>query len=242
MTLQQFSRIASAPIDVVSEASGLSRLRWALADGLVITRRNLTHVRYLPEKLLNVTLQPIMFVLLFAYVFGSAIKVPGVNYREFLMAGIFVQTMAFSTADTAVSIADDMAKGVIERFRALPMSRSAVLLGRTGADLTSSVLGLTVMTLSGLLVGWRMHNGVLQGIAGLTLLLLFSYAMAWVGTLLGLLVRAPDAAQSIGFVVLFPSRSSPTPSCRRRACCLAAGDRRMEPAQCDRGRHPTALR
>jgi ABC-2 type transport system permease protein len=204
MALEQAQRALPIAIDVQDETSSLGQLRWAISDGLVITRRNLTHVRHVPEKLLDVTVQPIMFVLLFAYVFGSAISVPGGNYREYLMAGIFAQTMAFSTASSAVSISDDMAKGVIERFRSLPMSRSAVLLGRTGADLASNSLGLTVLVLSGLTVGWRMHNGVLQGVAGLALLLLFAYAMSWVGTLLGLLVRAPDAAQTIGFVVMFP--------------------------------------
>jgi ABC-2 type transport system permease protein len=182
----------------------IGRVVQALGDGAVIARRNLTHVRHVPEKLLDVTFQPLIFVLLFSYVFGSAIKVPGVSYREYLMGGIFVQTVAFASMNTAISVADDMHKGVIERFRALPMARSAVLLGRTGADLASSVIALTVLAVTGFATGWRIHSSVWEAIAGFVLLLLFGYSMTWMGTLIGLSVRAPEAAQSIGFMVLFP--------------------------------------
>ena len=188
----------------ISGSTAGPRFRWAVSDALTMTRRNLTHVRRVPEKLMDVTIQPIMFVLLFAYVFGSAIAVPGGgNYREFLMAGIFAQSMAFTAGGTAVSVADDMAKGIIDRFCSLPMARSAVLVGRTIADLLASVLGMTIMAGCGLLVGWRAHEGVLQTLAGFGLLLLFGYAMSWAGTFVGLMVRTPEVAQTIVFVVLF---------------------------------------
>jgi ABC-2 type transport system permease protein len=180
------------------------RGRWAVADGLVLARRNLTHVRYVPEKLIDVTVQPLLFVVLFVYVFGGAIHVPGGSYRDYLMAGIFVQTLSFSSASSAISIAEDMAKGVVERLRSLPMARSAVLVGRTLADLAASCIGLTVLVITGLAIGWRVDASPLSVLAGLGILLLFAYAMNWVGTLLGLLVRAPDAAQGMMFLVVFP--------------------------------------
>jgi ABC-2 type transport system permease protein len=182
-----------------------ARLRWALSDGLVVAKRNLTHVRYVPEKLLDVTLQPIMFVLLFAGVFGSAIAVPGgADYADFLMGGIFVQTLAFATAGTAVGVAEDMHNGVIDRFRALPMARSGVLIGRTVADLAASVLGIAVLAGTGLAIGWSIDSSVGDALAGFGILLLFAYAMSWLGTLIGLLVRAVDAAQAVVFLAIFP--------------------------------------
>jgi ABC transporter DrrB family efflux protein len=192
-------------LPIIEEASGLvERVTWALADGWAVAKRNLTHVRYVPEKLLDVTLQPILFVLLFVYVFGNAINVPGGNYVEFLMAGIFVQTITFTSAGTAVSIADDLSKGVIDRFRSLPMARSAVLSGRTGADLIQSVLGVAVLAATGLLVGWRTHASVVAILGAFALMLLWGYAVSWLGTFVGLLVRTPDAAQTMLFMVAFP--------------------------------------
>jgi ABC-2 type transport system permease protein len=185
-------------------ATPLARLRWVLADGLTMTRRNLAHIRRVPEKLLDVTLGPVIFVILFAYVFGSAIQAPGGSYGEFLVPGIFVQSITFLSVTTAVGVANDMQKGIIDRFRSLPMARSAVLIGRTVADLTQSVLGLIVMSVCGLIVGWRAHEGLLATLAGFGLLLLFGFAMTWLGTYIGLLVRTPETASSIGFVALFP--------------------------------------
>ena len=183
----------------------VARLRWAVADGLTVTRRNLAHIRRVPEKLLDVTLQPVIFVLLFAYVFGSAIQMPGGgSYREFLLPGIFAQSIAFLSITTAVGVANDMEKGIIDRFRSLPMARSAVLVGRTVADLTQSLLGLLVMSVCGLVVGWRAHEGVASTLAGFGLLLLFGFAMTWVGTYIGLVVRTPETANTLGFVCLFP--------------------------------------
>ncbi|HEX4108012.1 MAG TPA: ABC transporter permease [Solirubrobacteraceae bacterium] len=180
------------------------RLRWAAADACTLTRRNLTHVRYVPEKLIDVTLQPIMFVLLFVYVFGKAIHVPGGHYQDFLMAGIFVQSLAFASAGSAVSIAEDLRTGAVERFRSLPTARAAILLGRTGADLVASALALAVLSVSGLIVGWHVHGAPGAVIGAYALLLLFAYAMSWVGVLLGTLVRAPDAAQGMAFLTMFP--------------------------------------
>jgi ABC transporter DrrB family efflux protein len=182
-----------------------ARLKWAVADGWTVALRNLTHIRHVPEKLLDVTLQPLMFVLLFAEVFGSAIKVPGGgHYSEFLMAGIFAQTMAFGMMGAAMSMSEDLHSGVVDRFRALPMARSAVLSGRVIADFAAALIGLVVLVVSGLIVGWTIHTDVLHAAAGFGILLLFATAMLWVGTLVGMLVRAPDAAQGLGFVVLFP--------------------------------------
>jgi ABC-2 type transport system permease protein len=183
-----------------------TKLKWALADGWVIAQRNLTHVRHVPEKLLDVTLQPLMFVLLFAYVFGGAIGVPGAgDYKEFLMAGIFVQTMAFTFMGAGMSMAEDLQQGVVDRFRALPMSRSAVLSGRVIADFAAAMIGLCVLVGSGLLIGWGIHTDVLHAAAGFGILLLFTFAVLWCGTLIGMIARAPDAVQGLGFVILFPA-------------------------------------
>jgi ABC transporter DrrB family efflux protein len=182
----------------------MTDLRWALADGWTVARRNLTHVRYMPEKLMDVTLQPILFVLLFTYVFGSAIHVSGVSYKDFLMAGIFAQTLTFTCAGTAISMADDMSKGVVDRFRSLPIARSAVLVGRTSADLVTGLIGLAILVTTATLIGWRVHDGIPSAIAGLALLMLFGYAMNWLGTLVGLTVRDPESAQQVMFLVAFP--------------------------------------
>jgi ABC-2 type transport system permease protein len=166
--------------------------------------RNLRHIRQVPDKLLNATISPIMFVLLFAYVFGSAITVRGGNYRDFLMPGIFVQTVAFTCATTAMGVSNDMSKGLVDRFRSLPMARSAVLVGRTSADLVEGLIGIFVMAACGLAVGWRVHNGLGRALVGFVLLLLFGFAMNWLGTIIGLLMKSPEAVQSLVFITLFP--------------------------------------
>ena len=176
----------------------------ALADGLVVTRRNLVKIKRVPNLLIFTLIQPIMFVMLFAYVFGSAITIPGVNYREFLMAGIFTQTVAFGSALTGVGLADDLQKGIVDRFRSLPMARSAVLVGRTTSDLLNNVLVLAVMSACGLIVGWRIREGALRAVAAYALLLLFCYALSWVSAVIGLSVRSVEVAQSAGFIWLFP--------------------------------------
>ncbi len=135
----------------------MSNLRWAFADGAVIAKRNLIKIKRVPDLLVFTTISPIMFVLLFAYVFGGSISPPGVNYREFLIAGIFAQTVIFGATFTGAGLADDMQKGVIDRFRSLPMSRSAVLVGRTASDIVYNMISITVMSLTGLIVGWRIE-------------------------------------------------------------------------------------
>jgi ABC-2 type transport system permease protein len=181
-----------------------ANLRFGLSDSLVLARRNLSHVRQIPEKLLDVTIQPLMFVLLFAYVFGGAIAVPGGNYHEYLMGGIFIQTLTFGIMGPAMSIANDLSEGVLDRFRSLPMARSAFLVGHVLAELAAALLGLTVMTVAGLIVGWRIHTDVPHALAGFGLLILVAFAMLWLGMLLGSLVRSADAAQGIVFIVIFP--------------------------------------
>ncbi len=141
----------------------------ALADGAVVARRNLIKIKRVPDLLVGTAISPIMFILLFAYVFGSAISVPGVGYREFLIPGIFAQTVIFGTVITGAGLADDMRKGIIDRFRSLPMARSAVLVGRTGSDVVNNVLVIVVMSLTGLAVGWRIRTGVLDAAVGFLL-------------------------------------------------------------------------
>ncbi len=176
----------------------------AVNDAAIVTKRNLIKVRRVPDVLVFATLSPIMFVLLFAYVFGSAIDVPGVSYTEFLMAGIFVQTVIFGSTFTGMSLAEDLQKGIIDRFRSLPMSRSAVVLGRTLADVGINVITVTVMSLTGLVVGWRIRSSLLDALVGYALLLLFAYAMSWLMALVGLLVKTPEVVNNASFIVIFP--------------------------------------
>jgi ABC-2 type transport system permease protein len=174
----------------------------ALGDGLVVTKRQLLQIPRVPELLVFSTIQPVMFVLLFAFVFGSAIPLPG--YKEFLMAGIFTQTVAFGTAATAVGLAEDLQRGLIDRFRSLPMARSAVLVGRVNADLVRNVFVVVIMSLCGLLVGWRIHDGIWDATLAFALLLLFGYALSWVGAVIGLSVRNAETANTAGIIWLFP--------------------------------------
>ncbi len=171
-------------------------------DSGVVTWRNLMNIRRQPDLLLGATLQPIMFVLLFAFVFGGSLGGP--NYREFLMGGIFAQTVAFNSAYTTIGIAADLQKGIIDRFRSLPMSRAAVLFGRTSSDLAVSALGLLIMSLCGLIVGWRIRGSVLDAIFGYLVLLLFSFSMSWIGALVGMAAGSVEVAQSAGFIWMFP--------------------------------------
>ena len=179
-------------------------VRAIVHDGLVVTRRNLLRMKRVPDVVVFAAIQPLMFVLLFAYVFGSAIKVPGISYREFLMAGVFTQTVAFGSASTSVGLAEDLQRGIIERFRSLPMSRAAVLIGRTSADLLNNLVVTIVLIGTGLLVGWRMRSGLLDAASGFVLLLVFAYAMSWISAFIGLSVRSVEVAQSAGFIWLFP--------------------------------------
>jgi len=183
----------------------MSALTETLADGAVVAKRNLIKVKRVPELLVFTTIQPIMFILLFAYVFGSAIQIEGIGYREFLIAGIFAQTVVFGATFTGAGIADDMQKGIIDRFRSLPMSRTSMLLGRTASDVLLNALSVTVMSLTGLLVGWRIRESFLEAVAGFALLLLFSYAISWIMAYVGLIVPTPEVVQNASFIILFPA-------------------------------------
>jgi len=179
-------------------------IKWIFHDGAVIAKRNLIRLVRVPDVLVFVLISPIMFVLLFAYVFGNSIDIPGGTYREFLMAGIFAQTVVFGATFTGAGLAEDMQKGVIDRFRSLPMSRSAVVLGRTASDITYNILSLLIMAVTGLLVGWRIHTSVGEALLGFALLLVFAYAVSWIMALVGLLVPSVDVINNASFMVIFP--------------------------------------
>lgn len=174
------------------------------ADASVIAKRNIIKITRVPEVLVFVLLSPIMFVLLFAYVFGNSIDVPGTSYREFLIAGIFAQTVLFGATFTGAGIAEDMQKGIIDRFRSLPMSRSAVLAGRTASDVVYNVLSITIMAITGLLVGWRIRGSFAEAVLGFVLLLLFAYAISWVMAYVALLVPSVEVINNASFMVIFP--------------------------------------
>ena len=183
----------------------MSDLAQAMSDTGTITWRNLTRLRRQPDSIVFGIVQSIMFVLLFAFVFGGAIQVPGGgDYTEYLMGGIFVQTVAFTCATTCIAMADDLSRGVFDRFRSLPMSRSAVLAGRTFADLAFAGVTTAAMAVTGLAVGWRTHSSPLEVLAGFALLALFAYAFLWIGAVIGLSVRSVEVAQTVGLIWLFP--------------------------------------
>jgi ABC-2 type transport system permease protein/oleandomycin transport system permease protein len=182
----------------------MQRVSWAISDALVMVKRNLLHIPRNPELLLDVTVSPIMFVLLFRYVFGGAIAVEGTSYVNYLMAGIFVQTLVFATMWSGVFLQHDMQKGLIDRFRSLPITRSSVLTGRTVTDLFRGALAVVIMLVVGLLVGFRPEGTLLGWITGFALLLLFSFAMTWIGVTVAMLVRTPEAVQGALFIGVFP--------------------------------------
>lgn len=197
----------TAPAPVTPQAR--SMLGQSVSDSLIVAKRNLIRMLRIPEVVIFGLIQPIMFVVLFSYVFGGSINIPGSGldpaaYREFLMAGIFAQTVTFATAGAGAGIAEDMHKGLIDRFRSLPMARGAVLTGRTLADLVQTALTLVVLALVALLLGWRTHENIGKVLAGFGLLLLLGYAFTWIGALIGLSVRSPEAATSGGLIWLFP--------------------------------------
>jgi ABC transporter DrrB family efflux protein len=181
--------------------SGVGR---ALSHAVVMAKRHLIQIPRVPELLVFATIQPIMFVVLFRYVFGGAIDVPGESYINFLMAGIFVQTVAFGSVATGIGLAADLQQGLIDRFRSLPMAPSAVLTGRTLSDLVRNMFVVVVMLVVGLLVGFRPEGSLVGWIGGIGLLLLLSFTFSWVGAAVGLGVRSVEVAQSAGFIWLFP--------------------------------------
>ncbi|MEX2625614.1 MAG: ABC transporter permease [Ilumatobacteraceae bacterium] len=182
----------------------MNRPTVAVSDAIVIAKRNVIRIKRVPDVLVFVLISPIMFVLLFAYVFGSSIDVPGGNYREFLIAGIFAQTVMFGATFTGASLAEDMQKGLIDRFRSLPMSRSAVVAGRTASDVIYNAISIAIMSVAGLLVGWRIRGSIIDAIVGFALLLVFAYAFSWVMACVGLLVPTPEVVNNASFIVLFP--------------------------------------
>lgn len=176
------------------------------SDALVVAKRNLIKIKRVPDLLVFTTMSPIMFILLFAYVFGGAIDQEGggEGYREFLIAGIFAQTVVFGATITGAGLAEDVKKGIIDRFRSLPMSPSAVLAGRTLSDVVNNVIVLVVMSLTGLLVGWRIRTGVLEALWGFVLLLVFAYAISWIMAWVGMLVPSPEVVNNASFMIIFP--------------------------------------
>ncbi len=195
--------VAPAPVT----ASLPRRAIQAVEDCLIVTGRNLRHFVRQPQLLIFSTIQPIMFVLLFAFVFGGAIGSslpPGVDYVDFLLPGIFIQAAAFRSTQTAVGLAEDLDRGVIDRFRAMPIARPAVLIGRTAADLLRNVFVTLLMTAVGYLIGFRFRMGVLDAAGAICVVLAFGFALSWIFTYVGLRVRGAEAAQSAGFVAIFP--------------------------------------
>jgi ABC transporter DrrB family efflux protein len=180
-------------------------MRRLVSDTLVIAERNLIRLPRAPELLLAFTVQPIMFVLLFRYVFGGAIRTPGyTSYADYLIPGIIVQNIAFGGFVTALGLNEDLHKGLIDRFRSLPMSRAAVLAGRTLADIVTNMLSVTILVITGLIIGFSFHTDVLHVFGGVVLLLAFGYAFSWLFAFLGMLVSTPEAANSVGFIAVFP--------------------------------------
>jgi ABC-2 type transport system permease protein/oleandomycin transport system permease protein len=182
----------------------VSGLRYAVSDTLVLARRSLLRIPRQPDLLVGFTIQPVMFVLLFVYVFGGAIDTPGLDYVDFLIPGIIVQSMVFGGFVTALGLSEDLKKGLVDRFRSLPMSRSAVVTGRTLADIVTNVVQLVVMVGVGLAVGFRFGTDALEIVGGIALLLLIGYAFSWVFALIGLIASSPEASNAFGFTILFP--------------------------------------
>ncbi|WP_322411237.1 ABC transporter permease [Microbacterium invictum] len=195
---------STAALSTTLEAEPGTPLSRFLSDGYVATWRNIKKIVRVPDILVFTLIQPIMFVLLFTFVFGSSIAVPGENYTSFLMAGIFAQTIVFGSTYSGSAMAQDLKDGIIDRFRTLPMNGSAVLVGRTVGDLVINVLSLVVMMGTGFIVGWRVESSVLSFLAGVGLLMLFSYAFSWVMAFLGLVVRSPEVINNASFLILFP--------------------------------------
>ncbi len=183
----------------------MSAVSTTVSDTLVLARRNLLRIPRQPDLLIAYTVQPVMFVLLFVYVFGGAIRTPGFDYVDFLMPGIIVQSIAFGGFVTALGLSEDVQKGLIDRFRSLPMSRAAVLAGRTSSDVLLNLLSLAVLLGVGLLVGFDFQDTTVgKVLLGIVILLLFGYAFSWVFALVGLFSSSPETANSIGFTAIFP--------------------------------------
>lgn len=198
------NRTASAPVPSSTTQGPLSRLSWTVSDTLVMAKRNLLRYLRLPQLLVFSTVQPIMFVLLFAFVFGGAIATPGVDYINYLIPGILVQTVLFGASQTTVGLADDLAHGMVDRFRSLPMARVAVLAGRTLADSTRNLFVVLLMLGVGALIGFRFEGGALAAAGAVALVVVFGFAFSWISALIGLAVKDTETAQVAGFIWIFP--------------------------------------
>jgi ABC transporter DrrB family efflux protein len=179
-------------------------VRRLVSDTMIIAERNLIRLPRAPELLIAFTVQPIMFVLLFRYVFGGAIKTPGFSYVDFLIPGILVQNIAFGGFVTALGLNEDVHKGLIDRFRSLPMARPAVLAGRTISDIVTNALSLAILLITAVIIGFAFHTSALDALAGVGLLLLFGYAFSWFFAFVGLLTSTPESANSVAFIAVFP--------------------------------------
>jgi ABC transporter DrrB family efflux protein len=194
---------APAPtvLPVISDANTRPRF---VADAITMAWRNLTNVRRNPQLVMFMTIQPVLLVLMFRYVFGGVIHVPGVDYVNFLMPGIFVQTVVFGALNTGIGLAEDLQKGLVDRFRSLPMARSAVLVGRTLADMVRNLFAVTLMCAVGLLVGWHPDAPLIDVLFGIFLVVLFAYSMSWFFSILGLVTKSAEIAQAASFPLMMP--------------------------------------
>ena len=179
-------------------------LSLVFADGATIARRNFKKVTRVPEILVSVIVSPLIMLVLFAYVFGGSIEIEGGSYREYLVGGVFAMNLVFAATFTGAGLAEDIQKGIIDRFRSLPMSQSAVVFGRTASDVLYNLVSLAIMTVAGLLVGWRINGSIVDTLTAYVLLLAFAYAMSWVMAYIGLLVPSPEVISQAGMLVIFP--------------------------------------
>ncbi|GJM36968.1 MAG: transport permease protein [Acidimicrobiales bacterium] len=182
----------------------MNALLLTLGDGATIARRNVRKVTRVPEILVSVIVSPLIMLVLFAYVFGGSIEIEGGSYREYLVGGVFAMNLVFASVFTGAGLAEDIQKGIMDRFRSLPMSQSAVVFGRTASDVIYNVLSLAIMSVAGLLIGWRINGSVFEAITAFALLLLFAYAISWVMAYIGLLVPSPEVINQAGMMVIFP--------------------------------------
>jgi ABC transporter DrrB family efflux protein len=196
--------MSAAPAAAVQPAPSPQGLHWVLSDAVVMTQRNLLHYLRVPTLIVFSTISPIMFVLLFRYVFGGAIPVPGLNYVDYLMPGIFVQTITFGAIQTGVGLAEDLSKGMVDRFRSLPMARSAVLAGRTTSDTVRNAFVTVLMVVVGYLVGFRFRAGFVPALAAIGLVVLFGLAFSWLSALIGLAIKDVESVQTFSFLWAMP--------------------------------------
>jgi ABC-2 type transport system permease protein len=194
----------SSPAKTAAPERSTHAGRRLVTDTMLLTGRSLRSIPRVPERLLDVTIQPIVFILLFLYVFGSAIHVAGISYKDYLFPGIIGQSLAFGIIGAGVATSNDMTEGVVDRFRSMPISRLSIISGQVMGQVCEAILGLTITISLGLVLGWNPHLTLGHGIELLGLMLLGIFAFTWAGVLFGMLVRTPDAMQGVGFIVIFP--------------------------------------